>query len=53
MIVVFLDANLCNVVDVSHISANPVAAMFMVKVNPIMKMKTAAQTESYHRTTHS
>jgi len=53
MIVVFLDAILCNVVDISHISAKPVAAMFMAKFNPIMRRKTAAQTESHHRTTHS
>jgi hypothetical protein len=43
----------CSVADVSHVSANPVAAMFMAKVKPMMKMKTAAQTESHHGTTYS
>ena len=34
----------CSVVDVSHVSANPVAALFMVKVKPMTKMKPTAQT---------
>jgi len=40
-------------VDVSHVSAKPVTAIFMVKVKLTMKMKTAAQTESHHGTTYS
>jgi hypothetical protein len=51
-IVVFWDAMLYSVVDVSHVSANPVAATFMVKVKPMIKMKTAAETESRHGKTY-
>jgi hypothetical protein len=43
----------CRVVDGSHVSVNPVAAMFMVKVKPMKKLKTAAQTESHHGITYS
>jgi hypothetical protein len=43
----------CSLVDVLHASASPVAAMFMVKFKPIMKLKTAAQTESQHGKTYS
>jgi hypothetical protein len=41
------------VADASHVSVNPVAAMFMVKVKPMKKMKTAAQTESHHGMAYS
>ena len=43
----------CSVINISRVSANPVAAIFMVKVKPIMKMKTAVQTESHHGKTYS
>jgi hypothetical protein len=43
----------CSVVDVSHVSGNHVAAIYMVKVKPMLKMMTAAQTESHHGKTYS
>lgn len=52
-IVVFWAGMVCSVVDVSHVSANPVVAIFMIEVKPMMKMKPTAQTESHHGTTYS